>query len=87
MASAADFPTAFAKAERAAGRPLPTRRRGVPLGPRRRQGGGRRGRGRARRPRLRLFATAGTADALAAAGMEVEGVRKVAEEARARSST
>ena len=37
MASAADLPTAFAKAERAAGRPLPTA--GIAfLGPRRRQG-------------------------------------------------
>ena len=32
MTSAADLPTAFAKAERAAGRPLPSRRGRVPLG-------------------------------------------------------
>ena len=38
MASAADLPTAFAKAERAAGRPLPTSGTRLPLGPRRRQG-------------------------------------------------
>ena len=52
MASASDLPTAFAKAERAAGRPLPARRRGLPLGARGRQG--RRGPGRrgARRARL-----------------------------------
>ena len=35
MASAADLPTAFAKAERAAGRPLPSERHRVPLGARR----------------------------------------------------
>ena len=53
MASAADLPTAFAKAERAAGRPLPTAGDGVPLRPRRRQGRDRSGRGAARRARLR----------------------------------
>ena len=53
MATAADLPTAFAKAERAAGRPLPTSGRRVPLRPRRRQAEHRADRGRARRSRLR----------------------------------
>ncbi len=53
MATASDLPTAFAKAERAAGRPLPDVRDGVPLGARRRQGERRADRGRARRARLR----------------------------------
>jgi carbamoyl-phosphate synthase large subunit len=81
MASAADFPTAFAKAERAAGRPLPPagtaflsvrdadKETAVELG-RRLAGLG-----------FRLRATAGTARALAAAGLPVEGVRKVTEDA------
>jgi carbamoyl-phosphate synthase large subunit len=79
MASAADLPTAFAKAERAAGRPLPT------------QGTAFLSVRNADKPALvpvaaalsglgfRLLATTGTADALAAAGLEVERVRKVTE--------
>ena len=80
MASADDFPTAFAKAERAAGRPLP--RAGVaflsvrdadkaPVVP---IASALASRG------FRLVATAGTARALAAAGLVVERVRKVAED-------
>jgi len=79
MASAADFATAFAKAERAAGRALPTRGSAflsvrdadkeavVPLA-RRLAGLG-----------FSLFATGGTAAALARAGVAVAAVRKVSE--------
>jgi len=79
MASAADFPTAFAKAERAAGRPLPSSgtaflsvREGdkpaaVVLGQRLAALG------------FRLCATGGTASALAASGLAVTRVRKVSE--------
>ncbi len=80
MASASDLPTAFAKAERAAGRPLPT--------------GGTaflsvRDADKAETVAVaealaalgfRLIATAGTAHTLAAAGLAVESVRKVTEE-------
>jgi len=77
MATAVDFPTAFAKAERAAGRPLPTagtvflsvrdadKPALVPLA-------------RAlRRHGFRLTATEGTAKALRTAGLPVEEVAKV----------
>ncbi len=79
MASAADLPTAFAKAERAAGRPLPTsgtaflsvrdadKEALVPVA-RALSGLG-----------FRLVATAGTARALAPAGLAVTRVRKVTE--------
>jgi carbamoyl-phosphate synthase large subunit len=79
MASAADLPTAFAKAERAAGRPLPTngtaflsvrdadKRALVPVA------AALAGLG------FRLLATSGTADALVGAGLAVERVRKVTE--------
>ncbi len=80
MASAADLPTAFAKAERAAGRPLPVtgtaflsvrdvdKRAVVQVA------------GALAELGFKLLATAGTADTLAAAGLEVERVRKVTEE-------
>jgi carbamoyl-phosphate synthase large subunit len=83
MATAADFPTAFAKAERAAGRPLPTKGT-VFLSVR-----------DADKPAavavaaalaalgFRLLATGGTAHALAAAGLAVERVRKVSERGEA----
>jgi carbamoyl-phosphate synthase large subunit len=79
MASAADLPTALAKAERAAGRPLPMEGTAF-LSVR-----------DADKPALvevaeslsklgfRLVATAGTAKALATAGIAVEHVRKVTE--------
>ncbi len=79
MASAADLPTAFAKAERAAGRPLPTdgtaflsvrdadKRAVVPVA------AALAGLG------FRLLATSRTAETLAAAGLDVEQVRKVTE--------
>ena len=79
MASAADLPTAFAKAERAAGRPLPVdgtaflsvrdadKRAVVQVA------------GGLAELGFKLLATAGTADTLAAAGLEVERVRKVTE--------
>jgi carbamoyl-phosphate synthase large subunit len=79
MASAADLPTALAKAERAAGRPLPTSGTAflsvrdedkpavVPIG------AALSGLG------FRLVATEGTARTLAAAGLEVEEVTKVAD--------
>jgi carbamoyl-phosphate synthase large subunit len=80
MASAADFPSAFAKAEHAAGRPLPAggtaflsvrdadKDAAVELGRRLVELG------------FELCATAGTAHALAAAGLPVTSVRKVSEE-------
>ncbi len=79
MATARDYPTAFAKAERAAGRPLPTAGTAflsvrdadkpavVPIA------AALAGLG------FQLVATGGTADALAAVGLEVEEVAKVAE--------
>ncbi len=79
MASASDLPTAFAKAERAAGRPLPTSGTAflsvrdadkpavVPVA------AALAGLG------FKLIATAGTARTLQAAGLEVEQVAKVAE--------
>ncbi len=85
MASAADLPTAFAKAERAAGRPLPTggiaflsvrdddKRGLVPVA------AALAGLG------FELLATAGTAERLAAAGLTVECVRKVTEDGEAPS--
>jgi carbamoyl-phosphate synthase large subunit len=83
MATAADFPTAFAKAERAAGRPLPTEGTvflsvrdadkpvAVPVA------AALAGLG------FNLLATSGTAQALAAAGLAVERVRKVSEQGEA----
>jgi carbamoyl-phosphate synthase large subunit len=80
MASAADFPTAFAKAERAAGRPLPSggsaflsvrdadKEVACALGRRLVELG------------FRLFATTGTAAALGQAGVAVTRVRKVSED-------
>jgi carbamoyl-phosphate synthase large subunit len=80
MATAADLPTAFAKAERAAGRPLPTegtaflsvrdsdKHAVVPVAATLAELG------------FKLLATSGTADTLAAAGLAVERVRKVTEE-------
>jgi carbamoyl-phosphate synthase large subunit len=79
MASAADLPTAFAKAERAAGRPLPVEGTaflsvrdpdkpavvGVAT--------------ELARLGFKLLATSGTADTLAAARLDVERVRKVTE--------
>ncbi len=79
MATAADFPTAFAKAERAAGRPLPSagtvflsvrdadKPAAVPVA------AALAGLG------FDLVATGGTAKTLAAAGLAVERVRKVSE--------
>ena len=80
MASASDFPTAFAKAERAAGRPLPSggtaflsvrdadKTAVVPLAL------------ALARLGFSLVATAGTARTLAAAGIPVDRVRKVGED-------
>jgi carbamoyl-phosphate synthase large subunit len=85
MASAADFPTALAKAERAAGRPLPTAGTAflsvrdadkpalVPVATGLAELG------------FRIVATAGTAATLAAAGLAVERVRKVGERGEAAS--
>jgi carbamoyl-phosphate synthase large subunit len=79
MASAADLPTALAKAERAAGRALPTsgavflsirhaeKKSAVPIAATLLGLG------------FKLFATEGTAETLAAAGLEVESVRKLSE--------
>jgi carbamoyl-phosphate synthase large subunit len=80
MATAADLPTAFAKAERAAGRPLPTegtaflsvrdadKHAVVPVAE------------TLSRLGFKLLATLGTADTLARAGIAVERVRKVTED-------
>ncbi len=85
MASAADFPTAFGKAERAAGRPLPStgtafisvrdadKDAAVPIAAVLAGLG------------FRVVATAGTAGALARAGLAVERVEKVSEAAGGRS--
>ncbi len=80
MASASDLPTAFAKAERAAGRRLPSsgtaflsvrdEDKGVVVPVAQALAG----------LGFRLLATAGTAHTLAAAGLAVEYVRKVTEE-------
>src|SRR6266536_2706764 len=79
MATAADFPTAFAKAERAAGRALPVGGTAflsvresdklalVPVA------------ASLARLGFELFATGGTAATLAAAGLKVTGLRKVTE--------
>jgi carbamoyl-phosphate synthase large subunit len=80
MASAADLPTAFAKAERAAGRPLPvegTAFLSVRDADKRAVVGVASGLARLG---FRLLATAGTADTLAVAGLDVERVRKVTED-------
>jgi carbamoyl-phosphate synthase large subunit len=80
MATAADLPTAFAKAERAAGRPLPSagtaflsvrdadKRAVVSVAE------------ALTRLGFKLTATSGTADTLAEAGLPVERVRKVTED-------
>jgi carbamoyl-phosphate synthase large subunit len=79
MATAADMPTAFAKAERAAGRPLPASgiaflsvreedKRILPSVAAQLTGLG-----------FRILATNGTADTIEAAGLAVERVRKVNE--------
>jgi carbamoyl-phosphate synthase large subunit len=80
MASAGDLPTALAKAERAAGRPLPTegtaflsvRDADKPAAAEVAESLSKLG--------FRLVATAGTAHALAGAGIAVEHVRKVTEQ-------
>jgi carbamoyl-phosphate synthase large subunit len=79
MASAADFPTAFAKAERAAGRPLPS---GGSAFLSVRDADKEVACALARRLvalGFRLFATTGTAAALGQAGVAVTRVRKVSE--------
>jgi carbamoyl-phosphate synthase large subunit len=85
MASAADLPTAFAKAERAAGRPLPVagtaflsvrdadKQAVVGVAQALAELG------------FSLLATAGTADTLIAAGLEIERVRKVTEDGKGAS--
>jgi carbamoyl-phosphate synthase large subunit len=79
MASAADFPTAFAKAECAAGRPLPPS--GAAFLSVRDEDKGAAAEIAASLSSLgfRLLATGGTARALASAGLAVERVRKVGE--------
>jgi carbamoyl-phosphate synthase large subunit len=80
MATAADLPTAFAKAERAAGRPLPTKGTAF-LSVRDADKPAVAGvAGTLAELGFKLLATAGTADTLAAAGLAVERVRKVTEE-------
>jgi carbamoyl-phosphate synthase large subunit len=80
MATAADFPTAFAKAERAAGRPLPESGT-VFLSVRDADKGAAVDLGRTLAALgFELCATSGTARALAAAGLRVARVRKVGED-------
>jgi carbamoyl-phosphate synthase large subunit len=80
MASSSDFPTAFAKAERAAGRPLPESGTAF-LSVRDADKGVVVDLGRSLAALgFELCATGGTAHALAAAGLRVTGVRKVGEE-------
>jgi carbamoyl-phosphate synthase large subunit len=80
MASSADFPTAFAKAERAAGRPLPEGGTAF-LSVRDADKGAVVDLGRSLAALgFELRATGGTARALAAAGLPVTGVRKVGED-------
>jgi carbamoyl-phosphate synthase large subunit len=79
MASAADLPTAFAKAERAAGRPLPvdgTAFLSVRDADKRAVTDVARGLAQLG---FKLLATSGTADTLVEAGLDVERVRKVTE--------
>ena len=79
MATAADFATAFSKAERAAGRPLPTAGSAfVSVRDADKDGAAELGRGLLGLG-FSLCATAGTARALAAAGLPVERIRKVGE--------
>jgi carbamoyl-phosphate synthase large subunit len=79
MATASDFPTAFAKAERAAGRPLPPGGTAfISVRDADKPAAARIGRALADLG-FALTATAGTAHVLAAAGIPVERVRKVGE--------
>jgi carbamoyl-phosphate synthase large subunit len=79
MASAADLPTALAKAERAAGRPLPSEGTAfLSVRDADKEAAIEIARSLSRLG-FRLVATAGTAHALAAAGIGVEHVRKVTE--------
>ncbi len=80
MASAADLPTAFAKAERAAGRPLPVEGTAFLSVRDADKGAVVAVAGRLAGLGFRLLATAGTAETLTTAGLEVERVRKVTEE-------
>ena len=84
MATAADFPTAFAKAERAAGRPLPTEGT-VFLSVRDADKAGRRPRSRplSRDSASSCSRRAAPPQALTAAGLAVERVRKVSEQGEA----
>ncbi|HEU5279955.1 MAG TPA: carbamoyl-phosphate synthase large subunit [Gaiellaceae bacterium] len=85
MASAADLPTAFAKAERAAGRPLPVAGTAF-LSVRDADKQAVVGVARALAELgFSLLATAGTADTLTAAGLEIERVRKVTEDGKGAS--
>ncbi len=79
MATADDFPSAFGKAERAAGRPLPQVRHGVRLRARRRQARDRSGRRHAGRARLPARGDGRNGRALADAGIEVDVAAKVSE--------
>jgi carbamoyl-phosphate synthase large subunit len=79
MASAADLPTAFAKAERAAGRPLPTHGAAFLSVKDADKVAVVRIAERLARLGFGLLATSGTAETVATAGLEVERVRKVTE--------
>jgi carbamoyl-phosphate synthase large subunit len=80
MATAADLPTAFAKAERAAGRPLPTEGTAFLSVRDADKDAVVRVAETLARLGFKLLATSGTADTLAGAGLAVERVRKVTEE-------
>ena len=80
MGVAADYPTAFGKAQAAAGAELPVVRHGVHLGHRRRQAGGHADRrGAFHDMGFRVLATGGTAQAIRRMGVPVERIRKVSE--------
>jgi carbamoyl-phosphate synthase large subunit len=85
MATAADLPTAFAKAERAAGRPLPTEGTAFLSVRDADKHAVVRVADTLSRLGFNLLATSGTADTLAQAGLAVERVRKVTEHGEAPS--
>ncbi|HEX6663971.1 MAG TPA: carbamoyl-phosphate synthase large subunit, partial [Gaiellaceae bacterium] len=80
MATAADLPTAFAKAERAAGRPLPAAGTAFLSVRDADKGAVVDVATQLARLGFTLLATTGTAGVLSAAGLSVQGVRKVTEE-------
>ena len=79
MGIAADFPTAFGKAQAAAGVSLPTRGHGLHHRHRHRQAGRDPARGPLPRPRLRGDRHRGTAQAISRMGVPVTAINKIGE--------